>query len=113
MTQLRLSNRFSRLAIAAMTLIAICAAPSVAAEGKKLIAEIHNSGFAHAHDTYNGLSSASDGKIYYVSQRQEFDVAAQMYVFDPATRDDPPLRRPDRGLRREGAEGGRPRGRAT
>jgi hypothetical protein len=49
----------------------------------KIIATIHNSGFEHAHDTYNGLSSASDGKIYYVLCSELMDVAGQMYSFDP------------------------------
>ena len=41
-----------------------------------LTAETHNSGFALAHDTYNGLSSASDGRIYYVLSTEPFDVRA-------------------------------------
>lgn len=53
--------------------------------GGKLVANIHNSGFAHAHDSYNSISSARDGKIYYVLSSGAFDVAAQMYSFDPAT----------------------------
>jgi hypothetical protein len=32
----------------------------------KITATIYNSGFEHAHDTYNGISTASDGKVYYV-----------------------------------------------
>ena len=52
----------------------------------KLTADTYDSGFALAHDTYNGLSAASDGKIYYVLSSQAYDVAAQMYCFDPATR---------------------------
>lgn len=51
----------------------------------RLIATIYNSGFEHAHDTYNGLSSASDGKIYYVLCSQLMDVAGQMYCLDPRT----------------------------
>src|SRR5882762_2826574 len=31
---------------------------------KRLIARIYNSGFAQAHDTYNGMGTGSDGKIY-------------------------------------------------
>jgi len=50
-----------------------------------LRAEAHNSGFPLAHDTYNGLSTASDGKIYYVLSTEPFDVGARMFVFDPAT----------------------------
>jgi hypothetical protein len=49
----------------------------------RIIATLHNSGFVHAHDTYNGISSASDGKIYYVLCSQLMDVAGQMYSFDP------------------------------
>jgi hypothetical protein len=89
MTLPKLSSRIPRLAIAALALASFSAARSIAADaaaGKKLIAEIHNSGFAQAHDTYNGLSSASDGKIYYVLSAQEFDVGAQMFVFDPVSR---------------------------
>lgn len=51
----------------------------------KLIARIHDSGFALAHDTFNGISRAGDGRIYYVLSSASFDVGAQMYVFDPAT----------------------------
>jgi hypothetical protein len=50
-----------------------------------LRAEIHNSGFPPAHDTYNGLSAASDGKIYYVLSTDLYGVGARMYVFDPAS----------------------------
>ena len=105
MTQRRQSGRFFRLAIAATALSVACATQSLAAEAEKLMAKIYNSGFALAHDTYNGLSSASDGKIYYVLSAEEFDVGAEMYVFDPPDAADPPLRRPDRGLRREGHQG--------
>ena len=42
-------------------------------------------GFDLAHDSYNGISSASDGKIYYVLSSQSIDVGAQIYSFDPAT----------------------------
>ncbi len=51
----------------------------------KLIAKTYNSGFADAHDTYNGMSVASDGKVYYVLSSERFDVGGQMYSFDPAT----------------------------
>jgi len=57
---------------------------SAGAEGK-LIARVMNSGFADAHDTYNGISTASDGNIYYVLCSQKIDVAAQMYSYTPAT----------------------------
>ncbi len=50
-----------------------------------LTALTHNSGFPPGHDTYNGLSAASDGRIYYVLSTEGFDVGARMFVFDPAT----------------------------
>jgi len=52
---------------------------------KKLIATTYNSGFDLAHDTYNGISAASDGKIYYVLCSQAIDIGGQMYSFDPKT----------------------------
>jgi hypothetical protein len=50
-----------------------------------LHARTYNSGFAQAHDTYNGMLAASDGKIYYVLSSAEYDIAGQMYSYDPAT----------------------------
>ncbi len=52
---------------------------------RSLTARIHNSGFAPAHDTYNGLSAASSGRIYYVLSTESIDIGAQMFVFDPDT----------------------------
>ncbi len=49
------------------------------------IAKTYNSGFALAHDTYNGISSASDGKIYYVLCSQSIDTGGQIYSLDPKT----------------------------
>ncbi len=51
---------------------------------QKLIARVFNSGFERAHDTYNGISVASDGKVYYVLCSESVDVGAQMYSYDPA-----------------------------
>jgi hypothetical protein len=51
----------------------------------KLTATVYNSGFENAHDTYNGISSASDGKIYYVLSSESIDEAGQMFSFDPKT----------------------------
>ena len=53
---------------------------------KRLSARTYASGFPQAHDTYNGISSASDGKIYYVLSSEAYDVGARMFVFDPATK---------------------------
>jgi hypothetical protein len=52
----------------------------------KLIADSYDSGFALAHDTYNGMGTGSDGRIYYVLCTTGYDVAGQMYCFDPATK---------------------------
>ncbi len=52
----------------------------------KLTAQIHNSAFELARDTFNGLSAASDGKIYYVLGSQSVDIGAQMYCYDPAAK---------------------------
>jgi hypothetical protein len=57
----------------------------VAASDGKLIAKTYNSGFRLAHDTYNGMGTGSDGKIYYVLSAEPHDTAGQMYVFDPKT----------------------------
>ncbi|HWK07958.1 MAG TPA: hypothetical protein VNS58_30225 [Puia sp.] len=52
---------------------------------RKLIAKTYNSGFALAHDTYNAISVASDGRVYYVLSSQSIDTGGQMYSFDPRT----------------------------
>jgi len=51
----------------------------------KLVARTYNSGFELAHDTYNGMGTGSDGKIYYVLSSQSYETGAQMYCYDPAT----------------------------
>ncbi|MDD2436296.1 MAG: hypothetical protein PHG27_11620 [Massilibacteroides sp.] len=48
-----------------------------------LVAKQYYSGFAEAHDTYNAISAASDGKIYYVLSSTKHDVGGQFYVYDP------------------------------
>lgn len=53
--------------------------------GRKLIAKTFDSGFPMAHDSYNGISVASDGRVYYVLCTQSLDVAGQMYSYDPKT----------------------------
>lgn len=53
--------------------------------GSTLTAKTYNSGFPQAHDTYNALSAASDGKIYYVLSSDRVDVGGKMYVYDPVT----------------------------
>lgn len=52
---------------------------------ERLIARTYNSGFDLAHDTYNGMGTGSDGKIYYVLSSESYETGAQMYCYDPAT----------------------------
>ncbi len=77
------------LCLLAATLVprVLLAAPPAPAQepGLTLRARTHDSGFALAHDTYNGLSTASDGRIYYVLSTERYDAGARMFVFDPAT----------------------------
>lgn len=54
-------------------------------ERLKIIAKRYYSGFADAHDTYNAISVASDGKIYYVLSSMKYEVGGQFYVYDPET----------------------------
>ncbi len=50
-----------------------------------LVAKHYYSGFELAHDTYNTVSAASDGRVYYCLSSQSIDIGGQLYVYDPAT----------------------------
>lgn len=50
-----------------------------------LKAASYYSGFGQAHDTYNALFAASNGKIYYVLSSASIDKGGQFYSYDPAT----------------------------
>jgi hypothetical protein len=50
-----------------------------------MVARTYDSGFDLAHDTYNAISTASDGKVYYVLSSESIDVGGQMYCYDPGT----------------------------
>ena len=52
---------------------------------RSFVAKKYFSGFDDAHDTYNAISSASDGKIYYVLSSTKHDVGGQFYCYDPTT----------------------------
>ena len=54
-------------------------------KGKKITAKTYNSGFALGHDSYNGMGTGSDGKIYYVLSSENIDQGAKMFCFDPKT----------------------------
>ena len=43
----------------------------------QLTARIHNFGFDLAHDTYNGISTAADGKVYYALSSEKRDQARE------------------------------------
>ncbi|MFA7172929.1 MAG: hypothetical protein WC340_05865 [Kiritimatiellia bacterium] len=53
------------------------------AEG--LTARVFNSGFREAHDTYNALSIASDGNVYYVLCSTSIDFGGRVFRYDPRT----------------------------
>lgn len=59
--------------------------PGAAEPARQLRAISHYSGFADAHDTYNALSAASDGRMYYVLSSDIIDKGGQLYAYDPAT----------------------------
>lgn len=50
-----------------------------------LIAKKYYSGFSKAHDTYNAISAASDGNIYYVLSSDSIEVGGKMYRYNPET----------------------------
>jgi predicted dehydrogenase len=52
---------------------------------KGLIARTYNSGFQLAHDTYNGMCTGSDGKIYYVLSSESHEIGGQIYCYDPVS----------------------------
>lgn len=50
-----------------------------------LLAKPFDSGFPWAHDSYNAISVASNGRIYYVLSSDQLEAAGQMFEFDPKT----------------------------
>jgi len=76
---------FARLAALALAWAAAVHAATEPPAAPRLIARVYESGFADAHDTYNGIGAARDGRIYYVLSSERHDVAAQMFVLDPAS----------------------------
>ncbi len=52
----------------------------------KLTAQMINSDFPEGHDTYNGMGTGSDGRIYYVLSTEPHDIGGRMFVYDPKTR---------------------------
>jgi hypothetical protein len=54
-------------------------------EPKRLTARVFDSGFPQGHSAFNGMVSASDGKIYYVLCTDSLDTGAQMFSYDPVS----------------------------
>jgi hypothetical protein len=52
---------------------------------RKLTARMVASHFPEGHDTYNGMGTGSDGRIYYVLSTEPHDLGGRMFVFDPKT----------------------------
>jgi hypothetical protein len=85
------NRRWFHSALVSLALI-LAASPAGAAQpaeespdsSGRLIARTYDSGFDLAHDTYNGMGTGSDGKIYYVLCSESFKTGAQMYSYDPA-----------------------------
>lgn len=50
---------------------------------KILKAKTYYSGMPFAHDTYNAISKASDGKIYYILSSELIDQGGKLFVYDP------------------------------
>ncbi len=75
------------LLFTALSIREVQGAAASPADGKSLTAKTYNSGFAGAHDSYNSMGAPSDGKIYYVLSSESYDVGAQIYCFDPRTKE--------------------------
>lgn len=50
-----------------------------------LVATSYNTGFKQAGNTWNSISTASDGKIYYSFSTTDADQGARLYAYDPDT----------------------------
>ena len=90
MRNAKIKNSFYACLLSMILLPAGCCADNTGKLGNPassagLIGRTYNSGFELAHDTYNGMSVASDGRIYYVLSSESFETGAQMYCYDPST----------------------------
>ncbi|WP_080056412.1 hypothetical protein [Spirosoma aerolatum] len=55
------------------------------ATASTLIATPYYSGFPLAHDTYNAITTASNGNVYYVLCSESYEQGGQLYVYNPGT----------------------------
>lgn len=75
----------------AATLLASCGSPDSASNSvaetssEPLVATAFDTDFEEAGHTWNSLSAASDGKIYYSFSTTDVDQGAKLFSFDPAT----------------------------
>ncbi len=85
MTDAAKGQEFQRLTVwVGLALIGCVCGPIRADDPARLTARTYNSGFDLAHDTYNGMGTGSDGRIYYVLSSESYQTGAQMYCYDPA-----------------------------
>jgi len=83
---LRLTFSLSVLLLAACVSAQTLTVPDGKAyQGNKITAQTYNSGFALGHDSYNGMGTGSDGRIYYVLSSENIDQGAKMFCLDPKT----------------------------
>lgn len=66
------------------TIISMMCLAACSLFGQGLVARTFHSGFSEAHDTYNGISVASDGNVYYVLCAQTIDVGGKIYRYVPS-----------------------------
>lgn len=70
---------------AALVLIGCQASGEHGRASGRIVAHAYNSGFPLSHDSYNAISAASDGRIYYVLSTESVDTGGKMFSFDPAS----------------------------
>ena len=85
--QSKLAACVASVALGALSTTTALAAGDPFQPAHRLVGIPHNSGFPDAHDTWNGMGCASDGKIYYVLSAEKYDVGGRMYCFDPKNND--------------------------
>ena len=73
----------SAILILSAILVTSCETRQAPAAPQALVATHYFSGFEDAHDTYNAITPASDGKIYYVLSSAMIDKGGQFYSYDP------------------------------
>lgn len=79
-----MSRRITQYIVKILFISALLIPPIHAlADEKNILAKRYHSNFPQSKGNYNGISSASDGLIYYVLCSGDLDIGAQMYSFNP------------------------------